>query len=70
MSIPNKIQLGSNITIGMSAYNKPKVTYKALKALFSSAEGDFELILVDDCSSDDIRTIFLQVKKKLFLVGP
>ena len=63
MSTPNKVQLGSNITIGMSAYDKPKVTFQALKALFSSAEGDFELILVDDYSPEDTRTIFLQAQE-------
>lgn len=63
MSTPNKTRLGSNITIGMSAYGNSSVTQQALQALFSSAEGDFELILVDDHSPDDTRTLFLEAQK-------
>jgi len=63
MFSPNKIQLGSDITIGISAYGNSKVTKEALQALFSSAEGDFELILVDDSSPDDTRTLFLDAQK-------
>jgi GT2 family glycosyltransferase len=63
MSVPEKIQLGSNITIGMSAYGNSKVTQQALQALFSSAEGDFELILVDDNSPDDTRKLFFDAQK-------
>jgi GT2 family glycosyltransferase len=36
----------------------------ALRALFNAAEGDFELILVDDCSPDGgrVRELFLQTR--------
>ncbi|HEB55659.1 MAG TPA: glycosyltransferase family 2 protein [Gammaproteobacteria bacterium] len=63
MPTPDKILLGSNITIGMSAYGNSSVTRQALHALFASAEGDFELLLVDDCSPDDTRKLFLEVQK-------
>lgn len=63
MNSINKVQLGSNITIGMSAYGNSAVTQQALTSLFSSADGDFELILVDDCSPDDTKSLFLEAKK-------
>lgn len=47
-----RIQLGKDITIGMSAYGNCKTTREALTALFLSVEGDYELVLVDDCSPD------------------
>ena len=63
MSVSNKIQLGSNVTIGMSAYGNSKATQQALQALLSSAEGEFELILVDDNSPDNTRALFLDTQK-------
>jgi GT2 family glycosyltransferase len=61
-----KIKLDSNITIGISAYGNLKATGVCIQSLLSSAEGDFELILVDDCSPDNgqISQLFLSVAEK------
>jgi len=53
-----RIKLGKDITIGMSAYGNYKTTRDALTALFLSIEGDYELILVDDCSPDSTLDLF------------
>ena len=36
----------------------------ALDAIFSSAEGNFELILVNDCSPDNTLSLFLETREK------
>lgn len=61
-----KIKLDSNITIGISAYGNLKATRVCIQSLLSSAEGDFELILVDDCSPDNgqISEFFLEAAKR------
>jgi GT2 family glycosyltransferase len=51
-----KALLGADVTIGIAAHGNHEVTREALSHLFSSAEGEFELILVDDCSPDDGQT--------------
>jgi len=48
----NRITVGAELSIGISAYGNAKVTRQCLDSLLDSAEGDFELILVDDCSPD------------------
>ncbi|HEC05411.1 MAG TPA: glycosyltransferase family 2 protein [Thiolapillus brandeum] len=60
--MPQKAILDENITVGMSAHGNYSVTQQALQSLFNSATGDFELILVDDCSPDDTRSLFLEAK--------
>src|SRR5262249_32879304 len=57
-----RYRLGPEVSIGMSAYGNAATTRRALEALFASAEGDFELLLVDDCSPDnrETRSLFLQ----------
>jgi FkbM family methyltransferase len=51
-----KIKLDSRLSIGMSAYGDLAVTRKALQHLFSSATGDFELLLVDNGAEDGGQT--------------
>jgi GT2 family glycosyltransferase len=63
MSI-EKCRLDDDVTIGMSAYGNYHTTSEALNALFNSAEGDFELLLVDDCSPDDTLSLFLETKRR------
>jgi GT2 family glycosyltransferase len=59
-----KFHLGDDVTIGMSAYGNYQTTSVALNALFNSAEGEFELLLVDDCSPDDTLSLFLGAKHR------
>ena len=64
LSTFEQVRLSESFTIGMSAYGNAATTLNALGALFQSATGDFELILVDDCSPDqgEIRQIFAEVR--------
>lgn len=57
-----KTRLGDDVTIGMSAFGNYATTKAALDALFSSAEGDFELLLVNDCSPDNTLSLFQETK--------
>lgn len=61
-----RVHLGADISIGMSAYGNAATTRMALHALFDAAEGDFELLLVDDCSPDqgETRALFLKVREE------
>jgi GT2 family glycosyltransferase len=59
-----KTCVGDDVTIGMSAYGNAQTTTEALEALFSSAEGDYELLLVDDCSPDNTLSLFLETKRR------
>ena len=54
------------ITIGVAAYGNLEITKKCLDAIKSSIEGNFEIILVDDCSPDDgaIKNYFINLKKE------
>lgn len=47
-----KCQLGADVTVAMSTYGNVAVTRNALEALFLAAEGDFELLLIDNHSPD------------------
>jgi hypothetical protein len=42
-----------SLSVGMAAHGNARTTRRALDSLFSSATGDFELVLVDDQSPDD-----------------
>jgi protein O-GlcNAc transferase len=53
-----RVGLNSDITIGMSAHGNHVTTLSALNALFLSIEGEYELILVDDCSPDQTLDLF------------
>jgi GT2 family glycosyltransferase len=59
-----KFHLGDDVTIGMSAYGNYQTTSEALIALFNSAEGEFELLLVDDCSPDNTLSLFQETKRR------
>jgi GT2 family glycosyltransferase len=49
--------LDDRVSIGMSAHGNPVTTRQALQCLLYSAAGDYELILVDDCSPDGGETL-------------
>ena len=57
------LRLSPAMSIGMAAHGNSRTTRKALDALFSSATGDFELILVDDRSPDDTVEVFLEARR-------
>ena len=47
------IELDNSFTIGMAAHGNCLTTLFALRALFASVTGSFNLILVDDASPDE-----------------
>ena len=54
------------ISIGVAAYGNLIITKKCIQAIKSSIEGNFEIILVDDCSPDNgvIKDYFLSLKNE------
>jgi GT2 family glycosyltransferase len=60
------VTLGADVTIGISAYGNYETTQLCLQMLFRSARGEYELILVDDCSPDNGRTrdLFLGARQQ------
>ena len=59
-----RVSLGSKVTVGISAYGNYETTLSCLKCLFLSSTGDYQLLLVDDCSPDEgrIRSLFLHAR--------
>jgi GT2 family glycosyltransferase len=57
------VRLTESVSIGMAAHGNSATTWQALDALFASATGNFELILVDDKSPDDTLDIYLNARK-------
>lgn len=57
------ITLNRNVTIGIAAHDGARITEYCLDALFASVKGDFELILIDDFSTDDTLSIFRSVSR-------
>ncbi len=57
------LALGADISIGMAAHGNSRTTRMALDALFSSAGGEFELLLVDDKSPDDTLEVFREASR-------
>jgi len=51
------------LSVGMAAHGNAETTRQALEALFASASGDFELLLVDDKSPDDTLEVFLEARR-------
>lgn len=58
------LRLTPSLSIGMAAHGNSRTTRKALDALFASATGDFELILVDDTSPDDTLEVFRDARRR------
>ena len=54
------------ISIGVAAYGNLIITKKCIEAIKSSIQGNFEIILVDDCSPDNgvIKDYFLDLKNE------
>lgn len=55
------IKLDRSVTIGIAAHDGARITEFCLDTLFAAAQGNFELILVDDYSTDDTLQLFLSV---------
>ena len=53
------IKLDDSISIGIAAYGNAEATRRCLEALFRCAEGNFELILINDNSPDNGQTATL-----------
>jgi len=58
------VPLTPAVSIGMAAHGNAATTRLALEALFASAGGDFELILVDDQSPDDTLEVFREARHR------
>lgn len=60
------IELGADVTIATAVHGNAAVTRMCLESILRSAAGEFELLLIDDCSPDpaEIQSIF-QVACKL-----
>lgn len=53
------------ISVIIPVYNRAKVFEKSLESLIRQKYKDFEVIVVDDGSTEDIRSIFIKYKDKL-----
>ena len=61
-----KFSSKDNITIGVAAHGNVETTRTCVNKIINSIEGNFELILVDDCSPDNNQTknFFKSVQKE------
>jgi GT2 family glycosyltransferase len=57
------VSLSAKVSIGMAAHGNSSTTGKALQALFASASGNYELILIDDLSPDDTLEVYVEARK-------
>ena len=57
------VRLTESVSLGMAAHGNSATTRQALEALFASATGNFELILVDDKSPDDTLDVYFEARK-------
>jgi len=57
-------KVDARLTIGISAYGNVASTHHCIEAVLKSLCGNFELILVDDCSPDDGATLSLFLETK------
>lgn len=46
------------LSIGVAAHGNVAITEECLKSIFASVAGDFELVLIDDASPDDVLPLF------------
>lgn len=58
------LEVDRRLTIGVSAYGNSIASRHCLQAILQSLRGDFELLLVDDCSPDSGKTLSLFMKAK------
>jgi len=53
-----------HISNALTTYNRAKVLPKTLDSLLAQAYGDFELIISDDCSSDQTEEVYREYVRK------
>jgi GT2 family glycosyltransferase len=53
------LKLGNDVTIAVAAHGNVDVTRHCLDAILRSASGDFELLLIDDCSPESVEMVSL-----------
>jgi GT2 family glycosyltransferase len=60
------VSLGDNVTIAVAAHGNAQATTACLRGILLSAQGDYELLLVDDCSPDGTETLeaFQEAKRQ------
>jgi GT2 family glycosyltransferase len=60
------LALGEEASIAVAAHGNVATTQVCLKSIFQSATGQYELILIDDCSPDSgaTRSLFLEAKRR------
>jgi GT2 family glycosyltransferase len=65
-STPRPLALGADVSIATAAYGNAAATRTCLESIFHSATGEFELILIDDCSPDAgaIRSLYLEARQR------
>lgn len=69
-SLPDKDHpvaiLSDRVTIAVAAHGNAEATQLCLEAILRSVQGDYELILVDDCSADNdtILSIYREARKQ------
>jgi glycosyltransferase involved in cell wall biosynthesis len=61
--------MGKRISVIIPNYNGGRTIGKCLEALFASSYGDFEAVVVDDCSSDGSREIIARFPCRLIPLG-
>jgi GT2 family glycosyltransferase len=63
----NKFIAKEKITIGVASYGNLKSTKICLKYILNSIDGNFELILVEDCSSErnELIDFYVSIKEKI-----
>jgi GT2 family glycosyltransferase len=66
MTANNPINVNERISIGVSAYGNAETTKNCLQSILNSLNGNYELILVDDCSPDrgEIYNLYRAVAKE------
>ena len=52
------------ITIAVSTYNRAALIKKSIQSVLNQSYKDFELIIFDDCSSDNTKDVVSQIKDK------
>ncbi len=66
MTVNSPVNLNERISIGVSAYGNAKTTKHCLRSILDFLSGNYELILVNDCSPDEgeIYKLFHEVAKE------